>query len=115
MVATNAPVPGHHAPGQTEPQVSEVGFSDAYRQAQRQKAIAHRDGSRRDPSPAEIRLACLAIQEEWSPAERRARAGAFPASDAQRKHVKRQLNRHGYVRGWTPPVCRSFDIGKGVR
>jgi len=112
MVALNAPVPGHHAPGQSEPQRSECGFDNPHELTAKERNAARR---RRDPSPQEIREACLAIQEEWSPAERRARAGAFPMSDAQRKHATRQMNRHGYVRGWTPPVCRSFDIGKGVR
>lgn len=115
MVALNAPSPRDVTPGQLDPAQAEVGFSDAYRQAQRQKAIAHRDGRRRDPSPEEIREACLAIQEEWSPAERRARAGAILMTDAQRKHTTRQLNRHGYVRSWTPPVCRDISTGKGVR
>lgn len=122
MVATNAPRPGNVTPGQAEPDVSEFGFDDPATLTPKELLAVRRRHSRepggrrhRDPSPAEIREACLAIQEEWSPAERRARAGAFPASDAHRKHVTRQLNRHGYVRGWTPPVCRDFSGGKGVR
>ncbi|MBX3447937.1 MAG: hypothetical protein KF777_00170 [Planctomycetaceae bacterium] len=114
MVA-NAPSPRDSAPGQSEPARSEVGFSDAYRQAQRQKAIAHRDGRRRDPSPAEIAAMCEEIRRGWSKAEHRIRAGLAPADNNARKAMTRQLESRGYVRGWTPPVCRDFSGGKGVR
>lgn len=113
MVA-NAPSPGNVTPGRSEPDL-EYGFDDPDILTEKEKRGLSQQGRHRDPSPEEIRQACLAIQEEWSPAERRARAGAFPASDAHRKHVTRQLNRHGYVRGWTVPVCRDFSGGKGVR
>jgi hypothetical protein len=115
MVALNAPSPGHHAPGQDEPAQAEVGFTDAFRQAQREKCRIHRDGRRRDPSPAEIAAMCEEIRRGWSAAEHRIRAGLAPADNTGRARMTRQLENRGYVRDWTPPVCRDFSMGKGVR
>lgn len=59
------------------------------------------------PSPEEIRAACAEIREGWSAAEHRIRAGLAPAGPIARKAMKRQLERRGFVRGWTVPVCRN--------
>jgi hypothetical protein len=55
---------------------------------------------RRDPTPLEIRAACLEIQAEWSAAERMVRAGLAANSDAAN------------LLHWTPPAARLH--GKGV-
>lgn len=115
MVATNAPSPGHHAPGQSEPQRSEVGFTDAFRNAQRAKCMAHRDGNRRDPTPEEIAAMCEEIRKGWSKAEHRIRAGLAPADQEGRTKMRKDMDRRGYPSGWTPPICRDFTVGKGVR
>jgi hypothetical protein len=37
-----------------------------------------------DPSPEQIRIACWKIQERWSPAERRRRAGCYAEREVVR-------------------------------
>jgi hypothetical protein len=38
----------------------------------------------KDPTPEEIRIECWKIQERWSPAERRRRAGCFGEAERVR-------------------------------
>jgi hypothetical protein len=63
-----------------------------------------------DPSPEDVRSACLEIQSLWSSAERlrRSRGQAGGEVPAWRE-IDSVLH---VIRGWTPPVCRMIG---GVR
>lgn len=114
MVGHNAPSPCNSAPGQSEPDL-EYGFDDPDVLTDQEKRGLSQQGRNRDPSPAEIAEACAEIRKGWSKGEHRIRAGLAPADNYGRDQMHRELNRNGYVRGWTPPVCRDFTVGKGVR
>lgn len=115
MVVHAAPSPWQPTPGQTEPEVCEFGFDDPEMMTDREKRGLHQAGRSRDASPAEIAAMCAEIRKGWSKGEHRIRAGLAPADNYGRDQMHRELNRFGYVRGWTPPICRDFATGKGVR